>query len=57
MIYIAVTADKYELPLFVGNGREVAAWAGITENNLHSQVSKHKSGKNRGYKFVKVEEE
>lgn len=56
MLYMAVTADKYELPLFVGNVKEVATWAGITENNLHSQISKHMSGKNRGYKFVKVEE-
>lgn len=60
MIYMAVTPDKYELPLCVGTCEEVAAYAGITVNNLQSQISKTKKGKCSGRllgrRFVSVEE-
>lgn len=57
---MAVTADEYELPLFVGTCTEVASWAGITINNLQSQTSKAKagkvSGKISGRRFVSIKE-
>lgn len=57
MLYMAVTADKYELPICVkDNVHDLAVWAGISDNTLSSNLSKNRSGKNRGYKFVKVGE-
>lgn len=55
-IYMAVTADSLELPLFAGSSTEVAAWAGITLQALYSQVSLDRSGKVAGRKFVAVDE-
>lgn len=55
-IYMAVTADKLELPIFVGTSVEVAAWAGITLQALYSQVSLKRSGNIAGRKFVVVDE-
>ncbi len=55
MLYMAVTPDKYELPIFVGNSTEVAEWAGITLNALYSSVYHKRSGSVNGYKLVKVE--
>lgn len=57
MLYMAVTADKYELPICVEDSvHDLAKWAGISDNTLSSNLSKHKNGKNRGYKFVKVDD-
>lgn len=57
-LYMAVTADKYELPLMVtNNGREMADIYGIKYESLMSQISKKCSGKKLGVKFVKVQEE
>ena len=56
-IYMAVTADNLELPLFAGSSIEVATWAGITLQALYSQVSLGRSGKIAGRKFVAVEDE
>ena len=57
---MAVTADKYELPLCVGTVQEVAAWANISVNYLYSQISKTKNGRLNGTSsgriFVRVEE-
>lgn len=40
-LYMAVTADKYELPLMVSNnGREMADIYGIKYENLMSQIRK-----------------
>lgn len=54
-IYMAVTADELELPLFVGFAQEVAEWAGINVATLYGMISHKKSGKRSGRKFVKVE--
>ena len=58
-LYMAVTADKYELPLCVGTAREVAAFCGINMDNFYSQVSKTAQGKISGKlckrKLIKVE--
>lgn len=56
-IYMAVTNDKLELPMFVGTSKEVAEWAGITLSGLYSNINQGMSGKNKGRKFIAIEEE
>ena len=57
MLWMAVTTDKYELPVCVaGNAAELASKFGMTKNAVESAVCKGQSGNRRGYKFVKVEE-
>ena len=54
-LYMAVTPDKLELPLFVaGNARELANKYGVTENTVYSSIARGESGKQRGMKFVRV---
>lgn len=54
-LYMAVTPDKLELPLFVaGNARELANKYGVTENAVYSSIARNESGKQRGAKFIKV---
>ena len=58
MLYMAVTPDKYELPMMVSNNtREIANSYGVTYENMLSQISKNLNGKKQGVKFVRVEEE
>lgn len=54
MIYMAVTADELELPLYVGSANELATWAGISKDALYSNISKGRSGKQKGFKLIKV---
>lgn len=61
-MYMAVTSDIFELPLVVADtAGELAIKMGVTTNLIYSEISKEnknkrkQSGKNRGYKFVKVE--
>ena len=52
-LYMAVTADKYELPLIVSeNRKDVAEYAKITVQTLDTALSKCYSGKNGGIKFI-----
>lgn len=57
---MAVTADKYELPLCVGTCEEVAEWAGITKGSLKVLINRSKKGGNAGQllgrKFVSVKQ-
>lgn len=56
-LYMAVTPDKLELPLFVAsNVRELAKKYGVTENTVYSAITRNDSGKQRGAKFVKTKE-
>ena len=56
-MYMAVTADKYELPICVADtARELAEHFGVSPNTVYSSMSKGLSGKRNGYRFVKVEE-
>lgn len=56
-MYMAVTTDKYELPLFVADtARELGKHFGVSQNTVYSSISKGLSGKKNGYRFVKVEE-
>lgn len=54
--WMAVTADKYELPLIVTEtARELAVMLNITIGSVLSGCAKKRSGRNTGYKIVKVE--
>lgn len=55
LLYMAVTPDEFELPIFVGTSTEVAELADISLSTLYGMVSKGRSGKVSGRKFVKVE--
>ena len=56
-MYMAVTSDKYELPLAVcDTARELGALFGVSANLIQSSISKNLSGKNKGFKFVKVDD-
>lgn len=57
-IYMKVTADEYELPLFVAETvRELAEMTGTTENNIRSSISKRRNGRaNTHFLKVQIEE-
>lgn len=53
---MAVTADKYELPLVVTEtAGELALILNIKTGSVLSGCAKKRSGRNTGYKIVKVE--
>lgn len=55
-IYMAVTPDKLELPLAVGNtATELAKTLKIKEDTIFTGISRNYSGKIIGMKFVKVD--
>ncbi len=57
MLYMSVTADKFELPLYVADSAaELALHYHVTKNAVQSSISKAHSGRTRGYKFIRVEE-
>lgn len=57
-IYMQVTADKYELPLFVGCLAEMAKRLNISKKTViwSSSHPDKATGKNKGYKIVKVKD-
>lgn len=56
ILYMAVTPDKYELPITVENTLfDLAEMFGTTSSTILTSISRNKSGKRRGAKFVKVE--
>lgn len=61
MLWVAVTADEYELPIAVARtGEELARMLGITKQSLYRAYSQHRNGtiKNwKNYKIVKVSDE
>lgn len=67
-LYMAVTPDEYELPLYVaGTIEELAAWAGIKVKTVREQCSRNKKkppqnrikggGAGRNYRLRKIEME
>ena len=57
MLYMAVTADKYELPCFVADsGRELSKIVGIHEPYSWDLLHKSKPYKKLGMLFLKIEE-
>ena len=44
ILYIAVTCDRYELPLFVSeSAEEMAAWMGIPRSSVYTLCSRSKN--------------
>lgn len=57
MLYLAVTSDKYELPIACeSSAQELAKKFGVSSNLVSSSISKGLSGRYNGIKFVKCEE-
>lgn len=54
-LYMGVTPDKYELPLFVADSlKELANITGIDYDSIRHRISKRSSGRNKGVKFIKI---
>lgn len=57
MIWMAVTADKYELPIAVEcSSYALAKKLGTSQSNIKSKESRKASGISCGYKVVKIKE-
>ena len=55
-LYMAVTPDKYELPIYVTADKlRLAEWLGKSEAAINSAIARGYSGKRNGYKVIKVE--
>ena len=54
-LYMAVTADKYELPLAVGSARDIAQYGGVSVSTVQTSVCRKYSGLQNGYKYVVVD--
>ena len=55
-LYMAVTPDEYELPIAVENTVfDLAEMYNTTSSTILTSISRNRSGKRRGAKFVKVE--
>lgn len=55
-LYLAVTSDEYELPIFVeDSANKLAKKLGVSQNSVYLAISKNLSGKIQGRKIVKVE--
>ena len=57
-LWIAVTADEYELPICVADSaQELANKFGVTDNTIRNCVMRGRSGRQNGYKYLKVRRE
>lgn len=55
-VYMAVTTDKYELPIAVADTvKELSELTGTSTNAISSAICKKKSGRLSGKKFIRVE--
>ena len=55
-LYMMVTTDEYELPLYVTDSvKDLAKVSGCSVHTIHSWVSKYKRGKVKRSRFVKIE--
>jgi hypothetical protein len=58
MIYMAVTADKYELPIAIADTRyQLAIMLGLNKSTVYRALREKLDGHRCGMKFVQVEEE
>jgi hypothetical protein len=49
-VYMAITPDEYELPLFVTDSAvEMAAWAGISRSSLLSMLTPFQQQRKKGW--------
>ena len=57
-IWLAVTADEYELPLAVADSaRELGKMVGLSHNTIEVNAWRNVSGIHKGRKFIKVPRE
>ena len=55
-LYMGVTPDKYELPLFVADSlKELSKMSGFDYDSIRHRISKKSSGRNKGIKFIRIE--
>lgn len=55
-LYMAVTADKYELPVRIcDTGAELARLEGIKLNTLYCAMLRKRDGSVKGVKYIRVE--
>ena len=55
-LYMAVTPDKYELPLAVRDSpKDLAEAVGIASQVILNCISHNQSGKRTGMKFIRIE--
>ena len=55
-LYMGVTPDKYELPLFVADSlKELSKMSGIDYDSIRHRISKNNSGRNKGIRFIRIE--
>ncbi len=55
-LYLAVTTDKYELPLYVSDtAKGLADWSGYSSGYILSAISHDYPGKKAGMKFLRIE--
>lgn len=55
-LYLGVTPDKYELPLFVADSlKELSKMSGFDYDSIRHRISKNSSGRNKGIKFIRIE--
>jgi ribosomal protein L7Ae-like RNA K-turn-binding protein len=53
---MAVTADKYELPICIADTtKQLGKMLGISSNAVSSAIHKERNGKTRGYCIVRVD--
>lgn len=53
-LFMAVTLDRYQLPLFIGTRKEVAQWANLSPDNISAYVGRGLKSYKNGCKFIKV---
>lgn len=54
-LYMGVTPDKYELPLFVADSlKELSKMSGFDYDSIRHRISKRSSGRNKGIRFIKI---
>ncbi len=55
VLYLAVSQDKYELPVAVtDNALELSRLMGVSENIIYAQLSNAKKGKVKRQKYFRV---
>lgn len=53
-LYMIVTQDKYELPLFVGDVYEVAEKVGLSSRSIYNAITHFEHGRHKTCRFRKV---
>lgn len=57
MLYLAVQADQYELPIAVAESvSSLARMLKVSEMSIYAAISKHYSGRNTGIKYLRIGE-